>query len=58
QDGSWHQLEIYFSESVLKHYQGIELSVIPVNRLVEYKRILGREVDQIDVQELTLSSAP
>ncbi|HBC3864338.1 MazG-related protein [Vibrio parahaemolyticus] len=58
QDSSWHQLEIYFSESVLKDYQGIELPVIPVNRLVEYKRILGREVDQIDIQELTLSSAP
>ena len=58
QDGSWHQLEIYFSESVIKEYQGIELPVIPVHRLVEYKRILGREVDQIDIQELTLSSAP
>ena len=58
QDGSWHQLEIYFSESVIKNYQGINLPVIPVHRLVEYKRILGREVDQIDIQELTLSAAP
>ncbi len=57
-DGSWHELEIYFSESVVKLYQGIELPVIPVHRLVEYKRILGREVDLIDIQELTLSSAP
>ncbi|ELA6650032.1 MazG-related protein [Vibrio alginolyticus] len=58
QDGSWHQLEISFSESVIKNYQGIELPVIPVHRLVEYKRILGREVDQIDIRELTLSVAP
>ncbi|WP_087026402.1 MazG-related protein [Thaumasiovibrio subtropicus] len=57
-DGSWYELEIYFSESVVKLYQGIELLVIPVHRLVEYKRILGREVDLIDIQELTLSSAP
>ncbi|HHG3024803.1 TPA: MazG-related protein [Vibrio parahaemolyticus] len=57
-DGSWHELEIYFSESVVKLYQGIELPVIPAHRLVEYKRILGREVDLIDIQELTLSSAP
>ena len=57
-DGSWHQLEIHFSESVLKHYQGIELPIIPVHHLVEYKRILGREVDLFDIQELTLSSAP
>ena len=57
-DGSWHELEIHFSESVVKHYQGIELPVIPVHHLVEYKRILGREVDLIDIQELTFSSAP
>ncbi|EGQ7650503.1 DUF2007 domain-containing protein [Vibrio alginolyticus] len=57
-DGSWHQLEIDFSSSVTKTYQGIELQVIPVHRLVEYKRILGREVDLIDVRQLTSSSAP
>ncbi|MGJ7096012.1 MazG-related protein [Vibrio hannami] len=52
EDGSWHQLEIDFSESVIKDYQGIELPVIPVHRLVEYKRILAREVDLVDIQEL------
>ncbi|QUD93493.1 nucleotidyltransferase domain-containing protein [Vibrio parahaemolyticus] len=57
-DGSWHQLEIDFSKSVFKSYQGIELQVIPVHQLVEYKRILGREVDLIDVQQLASSSAP
>ncbi|EPJ2749179.1 nucleotidyltransferase domain-containing protein [Vibrio parahaemolyticus] len=57
-DGSWHQLEIDFSKSVTKTYQGIELQVIPIHSLVEYKRILGREVDLIDVQQLTSSSAP
>jgi len=54
-DGSWHPLEINFSESVLKDYQGIELPVIPVHRLVEYKRILGREVDLIDIQALSIA---
>lgn len=57
-DGSWHQLEIDFSNSVAKSYQGIELQVIPVHQLVEYKRILGREVDLIDIQQLASSSAP
>ncbi|NOI03390.1 MazG-related protein [Vibrio kanaloae] len=55
---SWYQLEIDYSASVEKHYEGIVLSVIPVHLLVEYKRILGREVDLIDIQELTSSSAP
>ncbi|EGQ7873386.1 MazG-related protein [Vibrio parahaemolyticus] len=57
-DGSWHQLEVDFSKSVVKSYQGIELRVIPVHQLVEYKRILGREVDLIDIQQLVSSSAP
>ncbi|MDE0545013.1 hypothetical protein [Vibrio sp. VA3] len=57
-DGSWHQLEIDFSKSVTKTYQGIELQVIPIHKLVEYKRLLAREVDLIDVQQLTSSSAP
>ncbi|MGF1755597.1 MazG-related protein [Vibrio makurazakiensis] len=52
-DGSWHKLEINFLESVVKGYQGIEVPVIPIHNLLEYKRILGREVDLIDIQELT-----
>lgn len=57
-DSSWYQLEIDYSASVEKHYEGIVLSVTPVHHLVEYKRILGREVDVIDIQELTSSSTP
>ncbi|HDY8002531.1 TPA: MazG-related protein, partial [Vibrio vulnificus] len=56
-DGSWYQLEIDFSKSVVKSYQGIELQVIPVHQLIEYKQILGREVDLIDIQQLASSSA-
>ena len=57
-DSSWYQLEIDYSASVEKHYEGIVLSVIPVHHLLEYKRILGREVDLIDIRELRSSSAP
>ncbi|QUX96060.1 MazG-related protein [Marinomonas sp. CT5] len=53
EDGTWHLLDIHFAESVIKPYQGLELSVIPIHRLVQYKRILGREVDLIDIEELT-----
>ena len=42
-DGSWYQPEIDYSASVEKEYQGIVLPVIPVQQLIEYKRILGRE---------------
>lgn len=57
-DGLWYQLEIDFSKSVVKSYQGIELQVIPVHQLIQYKQILGREVDLIDIQQLASSSAP
>jgi len=57
-DGLWYQLKIDFSKSVVKNYQGIELQVIPVHQLVEYKRILGRKVDLIDIQQLASSTAP
>lgn len=58
QNGSWYQLEIDLSASIIKDYQGIKLPVIPIYRLIEYKRMLGREVDLIDVQQLTLGLAP
>ncbi|WP_428774796.1 MazG-related protein [Vibrio sp.] len=55
QDGQWYALQTDFSKSVKKSYQGIEVPVIPVNKLVEYKRLLGREVDLIDLEDLTQS---
>lgn len=52
EDGLWHTLETDFSKSVIGHYQSIEVPVIPIDELVRYKRLLGRVVDLIDVQEL------
>lgn len=57
EDDLWHELKMDFSESVAATYQGIDVQVIPVDALIEYKRILGREVDLIDIRELTLYSA-
>ncbi|WP_417560628.1 MazG-related protein [Marinomonas sp.] len=54
EDGVWHTLETDFSKSVVGYYQTIEVPVIPVDELVRYKRILGREVDLIDIQELAI----
>ncbi|QIA64929.1 MazG-related protein [Vibrio astriarenae] len=51
-DGVWFELETDFNTSVARTYKGIEVSVIPVDKLLEYKRILGREVDLIDIVEL------
>ncbi|WDE14167.1 hypothetical protein [Thalassomonas haliotis] len=53
ENGSWHELQTNFSNSVIKSYLGIAVPVMPVEELISYKRILGREVDFIDIQELT-----
>lgn len=55
-DSTWHSLEIDFSSSIFKYYQGLKVPVISVDKLIEYKRLLNREVDLIDIQELTLCS--
>lgn len=53
----WYELKTDFSASVTKSYLGMEVPVIPIYDLISYKRILGREVDLIDVQELSRVSA-
>ena len=57
-NGQWHELKTDFTSSVIKNYLGIEVPVIPIEQLISYKRLLGREVDNIDVQELLQVSAP
>ncbi|KQA30439.1 MazG-related protein, partial [Vibrio cholerae] len=44
--------------SVSGEYLGVVVPTIPVDDLVAYKRVLGREVDWIDIQELTGEIAP
>ena len=54
----WVAIETKFEQSVRGDYCSIVVPVIPVSDLVAYKRILGREVDLIDIFELTGESAP
>ncbi|GAM59700.1 mazG protein domain [Vibrio ishigakensis] len=51
-DGEWHELVIDYSCSVIGSYKGVEVPVIPIANLIEYKRHLAREVDLIDIREL------
>ncbi|KHT62480.1 MazG-related protein [Photobacterium gaetbulicola] len=53
----WRELPTDFSRSVKGNYMGVEVPTIPVDELVRYKRVLGREVDLIDIEELTGGSA-
>ncbi len=51
-------LHTNFERSVSGEYLGVVVPTIPVDDLVAYKRVLGREVDLIDIQELTGEIAP
>lgn len=49
----WVELIINYNQSVIGNYVGVKVPVIPVQELIAYKSLLGREVDHIDIEELT-----
>lgn len=51
--GEWVVLQTDYSTSVIGDYKGIAVPVIPIVDLIAYKALLGREVDLIDIEELT-----
>ncbi len=50
--GIWVELFTDFNKSVEVLFEGKKLLVIPISDLINYKSILEREVDKIDVTEL------
>lgn len=48
----WVSLDVDLAESVQRDFHGLALPVINTNSLIEYKRVLNREVDRIDIKEL------
>ena len=48
----WVSLDVDLAESVQRNFHGLALPVININSLIEYKRVLNREVDRIDIREL------
>jgi hypothetical protein len=50
--GTWVQVRTDFSQGVWKDYEGISVPLCPLQELVAYKRILSRDVDVQDIQEL------
>ncbi len=53
ESNQWIDLPINYQSSVHKSYCGIEVFVMPIQDLVAYKSILARDVDWIDINELT-----
>lgn len=52
-DERWYPLAIDFAGSVIGHYGDLAVPVMPVAELIAYKQILGREVDLIDIDQLS-----
>lgn len=53
QTGEWLHLITDFSSVEIKNVLGLQLPVIAFDELLAYKKILAREVDLIDIFELT-----
>lgn len=52
-DGRWVPAQIDFGASVRMTVEGVRIPVMPRDRLLKYKRRLGRDVDLADVREIT-----
>ncbi len=51
--GEWVEQAIDFSLSVVGNFHGVEVPTMPKSELVAYKSLLGREVDIIDISEIS-----
>ena len=51
--GKWIEQVIQFDSSDSKTVLGCEIDVMPVDQLISYKRLLGRAVDEQDIEDLT-----
>ena len=49
----WVKENIDYESFELKEYLGITIKVIPKEKLIEYKRKLNREVDILDIQQMS-----
>lgn len=51
--GRWEAQRVDYGSSATIRVFGVEVKVMPKDELIRYKRHLGREVDLIDVEQLT-----
>lgn len=51
-DAGWEAADVDFDRPAIREAFGVEIPVMPLDRLVAYKRRLGRPVDEQDLAEL------
>lgn len=55
-EGPWYEADVDFERPAVRSVFGVAAPVMPLDRLLAYKRRLGRPVDRRDVAELEASS--
>ncbi len=55
-DGRWEDQVIDFTASTLVFVYGVEVAIMPKDELLAYKSMLDREVDHVDIEQMTAVS--
>jgi len=55
-DGRWEDQPIDFAASTRIHLYAVEVAVMPKDELLAYKAMLDREVDHLDIEQMTVVS--
>lgn len=50
--GHWQKLQENLEMATVKNIFGLDLPVIPLEKLIHYKKALARDVDLMDIQEI------
>jgi hypothetical protein len=54
---SWRSVRVDFRESCALEVEGVVVPVMPLGRLIHYKRILARHVDLQDIKQISAAAA-
>ncbi len=57
-DGRWEQQIIDYDASIMMNLYSVESAVMPKDELLRYKAMLDREVDHLDIEQISGSSMP
>lgn len=55
-DGRWEEQCIDYAASTHMHLYGVEVAIMPKDELIAYKAMLNREVDLLDLAQITALS--
>lgn len=55
-DGRWEDQRIDFAASTIIDFCGVDIAVMPKDELLIYKAMLDREVDHLDIEQLSTVS--